>query len=145
LRRPRAFGPRGRPLNAGVRCHAAHVEKADSTVWKAEVPSPDGRWVALAETIQNGGFGSAHIDTDVYVRRIVSKDAPQMVLGLSCLGPVPHPYTLDNTANHGGTVELQVRWKDASHLHINYKSHPDVYFYVVRYQGLVVSAEGLAN
>ena len=39
------------------------------TIWKeAEARSPDGYWLASAETEQNGGFGTAGIDTSVYLK-----------------------------------------------------------------------------
>jgi hypothetical protein len=74
----------------------------DLTVWKAEVRSPDGPWIASARTIQNGGFGSAHIDTVVYLTQNNRLQPPTEVLAFSCSGPVPRPYVLDNAANAGG-------------------------------------------
>ena len=78
------------------------------TVWRTETLSPDGLWVAIADTVQNGGFGSAKIDTSVYLRGAKDKRPPVRVLGFSCDGPVPHPYVLDNTANRGGTIGLEL-------------------------------------
>ena len=78
------------------------------TVWKAEFPSPDQQWIAAADTIQNGGFGSASITTSVYLRRNGDPRPPVAVLELSCQGPMPHPYVLDNGADAGGSIHLSL-------------------------------------
>jgi hypothetical protein len=92
----------------------------DLTVWKTEVRSPDGCWIASAVTIQNGGFGSAHIDTVVYLQQPDASQPPAEVLGFDCEGPVPHPYTLDNAANAGGTINLTLKWLTPSRLDVTY-------------------------
>ncbi|MDQ2971498.1 MAG: hypothetical protein M3R20_00715, partial [Pseudomonadota bacterium] len=43
------------------------VSLDDFTVWKAVLRSPNGKWLASAETTQTGGFGSADICTVVYL------------------------------------------------------------------------------
>jgi len=97
----------------------------DLTVWKEVFPSPDGSIVAVAYTIQNGGFGSANIETIVDLKQLGSGSGTT-VLGLDCDGPMPRPYTLDNIANRGGSVDLTVHWIDATHLQLNYSNHPRV-------------------
>ena len=52
------------------------------TVWTAEVRSPDGLWLASARTVQNGGFGSANIDTSVYLKRTNVSESPMQFLYL---------------------------------------------------------------
>ena len=95
------------------------------TVWKETVPSPDRAVTAIAYTIQNGGFGSAHVDTIVDLKQRGS--GPSItVLALDCNGPMPKPYTLDNIANRGGSVDLGIHWVDASHLKLSYRKHPRV-------------------
>ena len=81
----------------GVGC-----QKGYKTIWKAGVRSPDGLWLANAETVQNGGFGSAAIQTSVYLKRVNVSEPPTQVLGFWCQGPAPRPYVLDNNANAGG-------------------------------------------
>ena len=97
----------------------------DLTVWKESFPSPDGSWVATAQTVQNGGFGSASIDTSVVLQRTGGKEST-LVLSLACDGPLVHPYKLDNIANRGGSVELIVRWLDGAHLHLTFQNHPRI-------------------
>jgi hypothetical protein len=117
----------------------------DLTVWKAEVRSPDGAWIADAYTIQNGGFGSAHIDTIVYLKQNGGSQPPTDVLAFSYDGPVPRPYVLDNVANAGGTIDLTMKWVTPSHLHVTFDGHPDLYYQVVRAGGINISIQDLSN
>jgi hypothetical protein len=117
----------------------------DLTVWKAEVRSPDGTWIASARTIQNGGFGSGHIDTIVYLTQNNASRPLTEVLAFSCIGPVPRPYVLDNVANSGGTIDLTMKWVTPSHLDVTYDRHPDLYFQVVKYGGINISVQDLSS
>jgi hypothetical protein len=90
----------------------------DLTVWKAEVPSPDGAWIASARTIQNGGFGSASVDTGVELRRTgEASQSPVAVLHFDGGGPINRPYVLDDVAN-GGSITM--KWLTPSHLEVGY-------------------------
>lgn len=115
------------------------------TIWTAEARSPDGLWIASARTIQNGGFGSAHIDTIVYLKWTEDSKPPQKVLGFSCDGPAPRPYVLDNVANAGGTINLTMKWVTPSHLDVTYDKHPDLYFRVVKFAGIDISVHDLSS
>jgi hypothetical protein len=90
-------------------------------VWKAELLSPDGFWLATADTVQNGEFGTREIHTTVFLRRAQVKAAPQEVLVVECDGPIPHPYVLDNIANKGGCVGLTMAWATPRQLHLTYE------------------------
>jgi len=114
------------------------------TIWKAEARSPDGLWIASVETIQNGGFGLASIDTVVYLQRTNRSKPPTEVLELSCHGPAPRPYVLDK-ANAGGTIDLTMKWVTPSHLEVTYDNHPDLYFQVVKIEGIDISALDLSS
>ena len=114
------------------------------TIWKAEARSPDGLWIASVRTVQNGGFGSAHIDTMVYLKQTNRSEPPMEVLGLSCQGPAPRPYVLDK-ANAGGTINLTMKWVTPSHLEVTYDNHPDLYFQVVKYAGIEISVRDLSS
>jgi hypothetical protein len=109
-----------------------------------EVRSPDGLWIASARTIQDGGFGSAHIDTIVYLKESNASRPPTEVLAFSCLGPAPRPYVLDN-ANAGGTIDLTMKWVTPSHLDVTYDRHPDLYFQVAKYGGINISVQDLSK
>jgi hypothetical protein len=121
------------------------ASKEDLTVWKAEVPSPGTQWIARADTVQNGGFGSAHIATSVYLRKSGDSGPGVTVLELSCQGPMPRPYVLDNVANAGGSIHLVMTWLDPSHLRVTYDAHPDLVLHVATFQGVTILAEDLSG
>ena len=115
--------------------------KRDLTVWAAQVPSPDLQWVASADTVQNGGFGSGVISTSVYLARAGSRGSPTEVLTFSCDGPIPRPYVLDNVANKGGSIGLTMKWITPSHLLVVYEDHPQLAFQAVKYGGIDITIE----
>jgi hypothetical protein len=118
----------------------------DLTVWKAEVQSPDGRWVARARTIQNGGFGSASIDTLVDLRQSNASKPPTDVLAFNCEGPVPRPYVLDNLANVGGTINLTMKWVAPTHLDATYNGHKgELGFQVNNWDGVDISVRDVSS
>lgn len=130
-------------LLATATCIAAVActNKEDLVVWKIEQSSSDGEWIASADTIQNGGFGSASVDTTVYLTRKADPQHTQKVLVFHCHDAVPHPYTLDNIANDGGTINLRMSWITPAHLKITYARHPDLLFQVVKYSGVEITAQ----
>lgn len=127
----------------GCTLSAACVNKDDLIVWKSELRSPNRTWVAIAETIQNGGFGSGDIYTAVYLQAAESKRPAIEVLGFDCQGPVPHAYVLDNVANRGGTIDLAMQWVTPSHLLVTYKGRPNIRFQAVRLDGIEITLHNL--
>jgi hypothetical protein len=121
------------------------ASKENMTVWKAAFPSPDGSYIATADTVQNGGFGSASIETNVYLEQAGHSDQPTEVLGFSCDGPMSRPYVLDNVANAGGGINLSVKWITPSHLHVTYQGRADVSFQAVKFGKLVITLKNLAD
>lgn len=121
------------------------VKKEDLIVWKTEAASPDGQWTASADTVQNGGFGSASVDTSVYLKRKADSQPPKEVLVFHCHGVVPHPYVLDNVANRGGTISLAMQWVTPSRLNVTYEGHPDLGLQVVKYSGIEISTQDLST
>jgi hypothetical protein len=115
------------------------------TVWKAEIPSPDGHWLAIAQTIQNGGFGTGSIFTTVLLKQANLWQRPTEVLVFSCEGPVPRPYVLDNAANAGGTINLKMEWVTPSHLEVTYSGQADLYFQAFSYSGIEISVRDLSG
>jgi len=148
--RPRAGArfavPRPIPLIViGVCILSVGCQKAHETIWKAEVRSPNALWLASADAVQNGGFGSAAIQTSVYLKRIAVSGPPVQVLLFSCPGPAPRPYVLDNKANAGGTIDLVMKWLTPSHLEVTYDGHADLDFQVVKYGGVAISVRTLSD
>jgi hypothetical protein len=115
--------------------------KRDLTVWATQVPSPDLLWIASADTVQNGGFGSGGISTSVYLARAGNRESPIEVLTFSCDGPMPRPYVLDNVANKGGSIGLTMKWITPSHLHVIYEDHPQLAFQAVKFAGIDITIE----
>jgi hypothetical protein len=115
------------------------------TVWHAELPSTDGAWIAIAETQQGGGFGTAAILTTISLKGTRISNAPKVVLGFSCEGPVPRPYTLDNIANAGGTIDLKMKWVTSTHLDVTFSGHPDVYLQTVKLWGVDISLRNASS
>lgn len=124
---------------------AACVNKDHLIVWKSELRSPNGAWIATAETVQNGGFGSGDIYTAVYLNTATSSRPAIEVLGFDCQGPVPRPYVRDNVANRGGTIGLAMKWITPSHLLVTYKGHPDIRFQAVQLDGIEITLQDLAS
>ena len=115
----------------------------DLVVWKAQTQSPDGLWLAKADTVQNGGFGNAEIHTNVVLESKNTKAARQQVLVVECDGPMPHPYTLDNNANKGGCIGLTMTWPTSKQLHLRYETRPgtNVVFQAVRFGDVDITVE----
>lgn len=113
------------------------------TVWDAEVPSPDGQYIAIANTVQNGGFGTDSIDTIISLQQANIPKTRTIVLAFDCNGPVPHPYVLDDVANAGGTINLKVHWVTPSHLDVTYHGNPTIDFQAVKCQGIVITLHEL--
>jgi hypothetical protein len=80
----------------------------------------------------------------VYLKQTNRSEPPMEVLGLSCQGPAPRPYVLDK-ANAVGTINLTMKWLTPSHLEVTYDSHPDLYFQVVKFGGIDISALDLSS
>jgi hypothetical protein len=113
------------------------------TIWRSELKSPDGAWVAIAHTEQDGGFGSAWIGTSVDLESTnstVNQGKPFRVLDFDCPGPTPHPYVLDD-ANAGGTINLHMKWLDPSHLEVTYNGGATTTLQVVKFAGVTISLE----
>lgn len=117
--------------------------KADQppTIWKNDLLSPNGKWTAIAYTVQNGGFGSASIETVVELKSMdgtVNSAKPHDVLSFTCYGPAARPYTLSDE-NRGGSIHLDLRWTDATHLKATYDGRADINLQVVRLADVNIS------
>jgi hypothetical protein len=118
----------------------------DLTVWKTEIQSPDGLWIASARTIQNGGLGSANIATVIYLKSTKNSEPPTEVLAFDCQGPVPRPYVLDNVANAGGTINLTMKWVSPTHLEVTYEGRAgSLEFQVLKIAGIDISVRDLSS
>ncbi len=117
------------------------------TIWRTELPSPDGAWVAVAHTEQDGGFGSAWIGTSVDLKRsdgTVRRGKPFTILEFDCPGPAAHAYVLDD-ANAGGTIHLHMAWLTPSTLEVTYDGTATVNLQVARFAGVNISLQDLSQ
>ena len=117
------------------------------TIWRAESQSPDGAWLAIAHTEQDGGFGSAMIMTSVDLKRIdgtVNSGKPTNILTFDCPGPAPHAYVLDD-ANAGGTIGLKMKWLTPSRLEVTYDGKADLIFQVARLAPVEISVRDFSK
>jgi hypothetical protein len=112
---------------------------SSNTIWREDLRSPDGLWVASADAVQNGGFGSASIQTQVHLEKSNGSKPRKEVLGFSCEGPAARPYVLDNIANKGGTIDLEMKWVSPSHLEVTYNGRASINLQVPNYDGVEVS------
>jgi hypothetical protein len=62
----------------------------------------------------------------------------------ACDGPVPHPYTLDNIANAGGSINLKLQWTDPTHLHVTYQGNATVTFQAAKFRHVLIKLEDLS-
>jgi hypothetical protein len=118
-----------------------------ATIWKEEVRSPDGAWTAIGLTEQQGGPGNAWCGTTVSLKRTNVSESPMEIVGITCLGANGQAYTLDNTANAGGTIGLQMKWLDPSHLEVTYDKRlaGELYFQVVKTSGLDIAVRDISE
>jgi hypothetical protein len=119
----------------------------DAVVWKEQTKSPDGLWLATADTIQNGGPGNAEIHTTVFLQHESTKDAPQEIFVAECDGPMPHPYALDNNANKGGCIGLSMAWVTPKHLRLTYETRQGthVLFQVAKLSDVEITIESVGR
>jgi hypothetical protein len=96
-------------------------------VWHHEVPSPDGRWSAVAETHQTGGWGSGYGWTTVSLKYLKgdAKDKPFAILQYPSDGSSTKAYVL---SNENADVFLTIHWTDGNHLELIYTggTEPDL-------------------
>jgi hypothetical protein len=90
---------------------------SNPTVWRMDLPSPDGAWLATARTDQYGGFGSALVETAVSLRKLngtVNRGKAFDVLEYPGGGRIRKPYTL----SEANAANLTMKWVTATHLDI---------------------------
>jgi hypothetical protein len=113
--------------------------RSDSTVWKRDVLAPGGAWVATARTRQEGGFGSAWVETTVSVKRLdgsVNGGKPFDVLSYPGGGTISKAYVL---SDQNADTDLQVTWSTPTVLQIYHRSNVNLDLEVVRFANIDIS------
>jgi hypothetical protein len=113
------------------------------TVWRTELRSPDGKWLAIARTDQYGGFGTAYVDTVVTLTRLdgtINRGRPFDILVYPGGGPIRKSYVLSDE-NAGGGVNLQMKWLTPTNLEIDYSGNINPDLQVVRFGGVDITLD----
>ena len=109
------------------------------TVWKQDIRSPDGAWIATARTNQEGGFGSTWVETTVSIRKIdrtVDRGKPFDVFSYPGGGSIPKSYVL---SSENADPDLQIAWLTPRHLQITRLSAVTPDLQVVRFADIDIS------
>lgn len=107
-----------------------------ATTWSAEVRSPDGQWLAIAQTKQWSGPGTAYDATVVSLRHVNASSDPTEVLLFS------HQYP---------RMSLKMEWLTPTHLDVAYGAsgrpgdHVSLDFQVAKMSGVDISARDVSN
>jgi hypothetical protein len=99
------------------------------TIWSAEAKSPNGKWLAQASTLQSSGFGTADVETGVYLKWVAGAHPPTMILGFS-----------DNSAYPSGATNVKMRWITNSHLDVMYGAGATLNFQAIKAGGIEITA-----
>jgi hypothetical protein len=109
--------------------------KSVETIWAAaEAKSPDGQWLAKAQTVQRSGFGTDGAVTAVYLQHFSDARSPVQVLSFP-----------QNQNAQTSVIDFKRKWVDGTHLEVSYKEHPNLDFQVVRYAGIDISVRDLSR
>lgn len=106
----------------------------EDTLWSVEVPSPDGRWLATAETVETSGFGTGDIETGVDLKWTKGSKPPEHILAF-----VHDPKSTSKTIN------LPMKWVDPTHLEVTYDGHATVDLQVVKCGDVDISLQVLSK
>jgi hypothetical protein len=107
-----------------------------ATTWSAEVPSPDGQWVATARSQQWGGPGTAYDATTVFLKSSKGREPPTQVLAFS------HQYA---------TMYLKMDWMTSTHLDVTYAAstrandHVSLDFQAVKCDGVEITVREIPS
>lgn len=113
--------------------HVAGGLRRSATVWSVTSQSPDGKWLAVAHTVQYSGPGNDGVETIVEIketkRRFIFRTS-ERVLGFM---------------NDGVTIGLKMNWTSPSRLEVEFTDDPKarapgyeplLYYQVVRTSGV---------
>ena len=100
------------------------------TTWSAEARSQDGNWLASARTEEHSGFGTAGVETDVYLKWLNSSKPPQLIV-------VFFPQSAE--------INLAMKWATRSHLDVTYNGRARVDLQVVKCGDVDISLRDLSR
>jgi hypothetical protein len=120
-------------LLAGVVLLAGCGQHSDPPIWSAQAASPDGKLIALAQTMQTGGFGTADAWTTVTLRQPWEKHSI-VILSFDDNSIPSLPV---------GDTAVGLHWLSNSHLCVTYGKNVGVLFQAIKALGISISVEQL--
>jgi hypothetical protein len=118
----------------GVCTLAACSCGSEDTIWTAEAPAPDGRWVATAETVETNGLGTGVIVTNVDLKWMRSSSKPEKILVF-----------VHDKPPESRTIDISMKWITPSHLDVTYNGRARVDFQVVKCGDVDISLRDLSS
>ena len=97
-------------------------------IWSAEAKSPSGDWIAQASTLQSSGFGTADVETGVYLKWAAGSHPPTLILGFS-----------NGAAYPRGITSVKMRWVSNSHLDVTYNAGATLNFQAIKAGGIEIT------
>jgi hypothetical protein len=122
------------PVVVGICVLGASGCGGEDTIWAVELTSPDGRWLATADTVETSGFGTGDIETDVFLKWTKGSKPPEHILGF-----VHDPKSASKTIN------LSMKWEDPTHLEVTFDGHATVDLEVVKYGNVDILLQNLSK
>jgi hypothetical protein len=103
--------------------------RGSQKVWSAEARSPDGKMIATAQGLANGGFGISGVpSTFVYLNWATGSQKPTEIL------------CLDDESDTPEDTKVGMEWLSPTHLELTYEgSHQSINFQAVKFAGIVIS------
>jgi len=114
-------------------CYLVGCKNSERT-WTAEMKSPDGRFIATAETLEPGGWGNgAPPETYVDLNWASGSQKPTVV------------FSFNDGPNEPGGMNVGVRWLTPRHLELTYKGNPTIDFQAIKWGEVEISVRPQSN
>jgi len=108
--------------------------KNSERTWSAEMKSPDGKFIATAETLEPGGWGTgAPPETYVDLNWISGSQKPTVV------------FSFMNGPNEPGGMNVGMHWLTPRHLELTYEGNPTIDFQAIKCGEVEISARPRSN
>ena len=102
-------------------CLAMSSCKDSEQIWSAEAKSPDNNFVATAQTLQPGGWGTGSpAQTIVALNWTTGSQKPTVI------------FTFVGKPEDAGSMNVGMNWLTPTHLELTYRGHPIIEFQAVK-------------
>jgi hypothetical protein len=109
------------------------------TVWRRNIASTDGQWLATARTDQWGGFGTAWVETTVSLRKpnkTVNRGKAFDIFSFPGERGIHKAYTL---TDENASRDIRLNWLSPKHLEIDYASDVQPDLAVIRFSDVDIT------